>query len=86
MNTLTIPEDGVMAGHWRNEPVVPNPAAYSVDGHLLLLLTATWELQTGRICPSWPLTEASDGSLIAFWADPEMEPADPADIEGEASP
>jgi hypothetical protein len=71
---LSAAEHPPMAHLWRNEPVQPHPDAYHEDGHLALLLIALWELDTGRLCPSWPPASMTTDQMIDFWADPLMDP------------
>ncbi|WP_344450052.1 hypothetical protein [Actinocorallia aurantiaca] len=70
---MMLSERPQAVGIWRSEPVQPNPDAYTEEGHLLLLLVALWELQTGRTRPCRPLAGAGEDELFAFWADPLME-------------
>ncbi|ROO83050.1 hypothetical protein EDD29_0539 [Actinocorallia herbida] len=61
--------------HRRAEPPVRRPRpADGPDHNLLMLLIADREVRTGRTLPPGPCEDLTEEQLIAFWADPHLEP------------
>lgn len=74
------------ADHRRSEMTHPIGPRIPRDDeeNTILLLAATWALETGRALPTRPPRQMSEEELIEFWADPAWDHLD--DVRGPANP